>query len=211
MRISVFLLTLLLMPTAVFAYSPKEGNVSATLGMLAYRTNFESSPSGAVAPVQFNFALVVSGDINDRGALEIGVYHMTKQYFRDLNSYFVGQEIETIEITMGYRQWITPSISASIAFSSAYSLGYIRTIHDDFVPNPPIDTSAGDNVEYGFHFSAQADLFTIGRFTGSLSALYSLSVTAKPNERADHYGALVGLRYFIQEKQVGDQPHNKLK
>lgn len=209
MRASVTIALMLLLfaaPSAVCAYSPKEGNVSATLGLSILQTNFDRSHSGAKAAYKPNFALIVVGDINDRAQLEIGTYHIYKQYFRDLNSVYVGEETEAVEITLGYRHWINPWLSMAVAFSSAYSMGDVQVFHNDFAPGPAIDTSARDNVEYGFHFSAQADLWTYERFTAVLNTLYSLNVTAKPNEKADHYGVVIGFRYFIQEKQVLERP-----
>lgn len=196
----------LMLPLAVSAYSPKEGNVLGTLGFFMHKTNFLPSHTGAEAPWQGGLALVANGDISDRGQLEVGIFHMNKQYFRDLNYRYMGEETEELHVSMGYRHWIMPSFSASIAFSSAYRMGYVRELHNDFAPSPAIDTSASDTVEYAFDFSLQAELHTWGKYTLMLDTIYSLSVTGKPNERADHYGALLGLRYFIQEKQVVDKP-----
>ncbi len=207
---SLLIFSMLFAPQAVFAYSPKEGNVSATIGWFLHRTNFQDSGTGASAPLQGDVALIVNGDITDRGQLEIGMYHLNKQFFRDQGSLYVGEETEQIEITMGYRHWFNSWFSLGITFSSAYSMGSPRIIHNDFAPEPPIDTSARDTTEYGFHFSAQADLYTQDRFTAVLTAMYSLSVTGKPNEKADHYGGMIGLRYFIQEKMVVSKPKNAL-
>jgi hypothetical protein len=210
LKSTFLILSMLVTPHAVLAYSPKEGNVSATLGWLVHRTNFQNSGTGASAPYQGDFALVVNGDITDRGQLEIGMYHLNKQYYRDLSSVYVGEETELIEITMGYRQWFTSWLSLGVGFSSAYSMGYPRIIHNDFAPSPAIDTSARDTTEYGFHFSLQSDVYTLDRFTLALTGLYSLSVTGKPNEKADHYGAMIGLRYFIQEKMVVPKPKDAI-
>lgn len=206
--LAALLAALFLSPQTVSAYSPKEGNISATFGWVLHRTNFQTSHTGASAPYQGDLALLLTGDVNDRAAIEIAAYHMNKQFFRDLGSQYVGEETEQIEITMGYRHWIAPSFSVAVAFSSAYTLGYVRQIHNDFAPLPAIDTSAQDKVEYAGHFSAQADLYTFERWTASVNALYSLSFTGKPNEKADHYGIVIGLRYFIQEKQ-SEKPRSR--
>ena len=131
---------------------------------------------------------------------------MNKQYFRNLGSQYQGEETEEIHITMGYRYWVFPSFSIGLAFSSAYSMGDVRELHNDFRPATTIDTSASDRVEYGFDLSLQTELYSWDRFAVTLDGIYSLSVTGKPNEKADHYGALIGLRYFIQEKQVTEKP-----
>ncbi len=204
--VSTLLIFGLLLPLEVSAYSPKEGNVLGTLGFFLHKTNFLPSTTGAEAPWQGGIALVANGDVSTRGQLEVGIFHMNKQYFRDLNYRFIGEQTEELHVTMGYRHWIMPSFSAAVSFSTAYSMGYVHELHNDFSPSPAIDTSAHDTVEYGFDFSLQAEVYTWGRYAIMLDAIYSLSVTGKPNERADHYGGLLGLRYFIQEKQIVEKP-----
>lgn len=199
-----------LMPSQVSAYSPKEGNVLGSIGFFAHRTNFWTSHTGARAPWTGGIALVANGDVSDAGQLEIGVFHMNKQYFRDIGAVYMGEETEEIHVTMGYRRWITPQFSVALSFSSAYSMGDVRELHNDFAPAPAIDTSARDSVEYGFDLSVQYELFSWQRSAIILDGIYSLSVTGKPGEKADHYGALIGYRYFIQEKQVVEKPKTSI-
>ena len=201
-----FVIAALFAPASLRAYTVKEGNVSATLGWLVHQTNFDRTYSGARAPLQGDLALILAGDINTRGALEIGIYHLNKQYFRDVNAQYVGDAVETLHITMGYRQWLSPRFSLALSFATSYSMGYVTRFHNDYAPAAGIDTSASDTTEYAFDLSAQYDLLTLDRVTFALSTFYSLSVTGKPNEKADHYGAMIGLRYFIQEKQAVEKP-----
>lgn len=195
-----------LAPHFAHAYQPKEGNISATLGWLFHQTNFDASHTGARAPIQGDLAIITNGDINDVGALEIGVYHLNKRYFRSENFRYVGEAVETIHITMGYRHWWSSRFSSALAFASSHSMGDITRFHDDFKPAPPIDTSAQDTTEYSADLSLQYDVFSYDRVTVAVSGFYSLSFTGKPNEKADHYGVMIGLRYFIQEKQTIGKP-----
>lgn len=197
-------------PSTVCAYSPSEGNVSATLGAYVYQTNFNLPPPALKPSSNTDFAIILNGDLNDKGQLEIAIYHMYKKYYRDVGHRFVGEETELIDITMGYRRWLSSWFSLGLAFSSAYSLGGPSMFYNDFAPQAGIDTSARDTTEYGLVLSTQVDLFTIGRMTAVINGLYSLSFTAKPNERADHYGAVIGLRYFIQEKQIVERPKGSI-
>jgi hypothetical protein len=194
------------MPAQVSAYSPKEGNVLGSLGFILHRTNFEPSHTGARAPWSGGISLVANGDVSDFGQLEVGIFHINKQYFRDQSSVYIGEMTESLHITMGYRQWLTSTFSIALAFSSAYTMGDVRELHNDFNPVAAIDTSARDTVEYGFDLSLQTELYSWARYAITLDGIYSLSVTGKPNEKADHYGAMIGLRYFIQEKQIVEKP-----
>lgn len=200
----------LLQPSLVCAYSPAEGNVSATFGAFIHNTNFNLPPPDVSSSFRSNFGLILNGDLHDRGQLEIAIYHLFKQYFKDVGGRFVGEETELIDIGIGYRHWWSPSVSTGLIFSSSYSMGQPKLFYNDFSPDTSIDTSARDTTEYALALSVQVDLFSIQRFTAIVSGLYSLSLTGKPGERADHYGALVGLRYFIQEKQVVERPKGSI-
>lgn len=197
-------------PAFASAYKPKEGNISATLGWILHQTNFDSTHTGARAPYQGDVALVATGDINDVGSIEVGVYHLNKQYFRSQGFQYVGEAVETIHITMGYRHWWAPRFSTALSFASSHSMGYVTRIHDDFAPGQAINTSASDTTEYSADLSIQYDLFSYDRFTAAINGIYSLSFTGKPNEKADHYGVIIGLRYFIQEKQVVEKPRDAI-
>lgn len=197
-------------PQLATAYQPKEGNISATLGWLVHQTNFDASHTGTKAPYQGDIGLIATGDINDVGAFEIGMYHLNKQYFRSEGFRYVGEAVETIHISMGYRHWWSPQFSTALSFASSHSMGYVTRIHDDFAPGPAINTSASDTTEYSADLLLQYDIFTHDRITTAVYGLYSLSFTGKPNEKADHYGFMIGLRYFIQEKQIVEKPRDAI-
>lgn len=182
------------------AYTPQEGNVTATLGTFIYKTNFNGSDTGATSPNLAGLALVALGDINSIGSLEIALFDLHKIYFRDQLGKYIGVEKEVIHITMGYRYWINPYFSSSLSFYSSYSLGDTQIIHSDFLPGTEIDTSANDTTEYGFDLAVQGDLWSNEKWAVISEARYSLSVTSKKSEQADHYGIMLGLRYQIQEK-----------
>lgn len=184
-----------------FAYTPEEGNVSAILGLTTYKTNFEGSSSGATAPYLGGVSLVAVGDVNDHGSLELGMFYMDKLYFRDENAKYIAEKTQVMHITLGYRYWISSLFSTSLSFFSAYSMGDPETTHSDFIKGSEIDTSARDKTEYGFDFALQGEFWSKDRITLVWDARYSRSVTAKVNEHSDHYGFLLGVRYFIQEKQ----------
>lgn len=199
-----FSLAIFLFLNMAEAYTPQEGNVTATVGTLIYKTNFRGSETGANSPSLAGVGLIALGDINSFGSLEIAMFDLHKVYFRDELGKYIAVEKEVIHITMGYRYWINPYFSSSLSFYSSYSLGDPRVVHSDFLPGAEIDTSANDTTEYGFDFALQADLWSSEKWAVTSEGRYSLSVTSKKNENADHYGIMVGLRYLIQNKGTGD-------
>lgn len=198
-NLKIYFFIFLLSPL-VKAYDPKEGNIAAILGPFVSRTDYQGSDTGAKAPYFGDIGLIALGDVNERGALEIGLFHLHKIYFREQNAKTMAEKVELIHITMGYRRWLTPYFSASMAFSSSYPMGRPQIIHSDFAPGSEIDTSARDTVDYGFDFSLQGELWSKNRYAVVADARYGLSVTNKQDEKGNHYGLMLGLKYLIQEK-----------
>jgi hypothetical protein len=183
------------------AYVPKSGNVTATFGPQLSQTISNGSRTGADNPVQNGYGLIALGDVNDYGALEIGTFYMPKIFIRESGGKFLSEKTQTMHITLGYRYWLAPSFSASLAFYSAYSMGSYNTLHSDFPAGQTVvGTSAQDYTEYGFDLALQAEVWQSGRYGVIIDSRYSQSVTNKPSEDANHYAVLVGLRYLLQEK-----------
>lgn len=199
-NVKVLFLLFFCLSLKTLAYEPKEGNVTAMVGPFVSHTDYLGSDSGAKAPWFGDVGLIVQGDLNHYGALEIAMFHMQKAYFRKSGTATVAEKTELMHVTMGYRYFISPLWSTSLAFSSSYPMGQRRIIHDDFAPNPAIDTSAADTVDYGFDFSIATELWNSDRFSVVSDIRYGLSITNKEAEKGNHYGIMLGLKYLIQEK-----------
>ncbi len=196
----LFFLTILIINNLAAAYEPSSGNVSAILGPYVYKTNFTSTASGVTSPTLGGYGLMAVGDVSDHGSLEIAMFDMHKLFLRDQSGLYIVEEKEVVHITMGYRWWLNPYFSTSLTFYSSYALGNPKIIHSDFATGTEIDTSARDTTEYGFDFAVQSELWSHEKYAVVADARYSLSVTNKANEKSDHYGLFLGLRYLIQEK-----------
>lgn len=186
----------------VSAYVPNEGNVTATLGTFFYKNNFADTVYGAHSQNLTGLGLIALGDLNTTGSLEIAIFDLYKQYYREQAGYELVEEKEVVHITMGYRYWINPYFSSSLSFYSSYSMGDVKVVHSTFAPGTEIDTSARDTTEYGFDFAIQGDLYSRELWAITAEARYSLSVTSKENENSDHYGLMLGFRHLMQEKTV---------
>ncbi|OYZ21201.1 MAG: hypothetical protein B7Y39_09695 [Bdellovibrio sp. 28-41-41] len=183
------------------AYTPKEGNVTANLGPFIYKTNFRGSDSGIQSPIKTGIGLLVNGDINENGALEIGIFYLDKYFFREKDSLYLAENTDLIHITMGYRRFLTSKLSSSLTLFSSYSVGDPHIFRTEFPPDQEVDTSARDITEYGFDLAVQYELWEAERIAVVSDIRYSYSVTNKLNERGDHYGTFISLRYFVQDKQ----------
>ncbi len=199
-NVKVFFLIFFVFGQRIFAYEPQEGNVTAIIGPFVSQTHYQSSASNVPNPVYGNFGLIAQGDINDAGSLEIALFHMQKTYIREDASRIFAEKTELMHITMGYRYWINPKYSVSLALSSSYPMNQPKVIRNDLPIGQEIDTSSRDTVDYGFDFSVQSELWQKERYSVVADVRYGLSVTEKQNENGSHYGILIGLKYLIQEK-----------
>ncbi len=199
------LVTLILLCFACqsWAYNPSEGNISLYLGPFLYKTSIVNTVKVPSTPEQVGFGMVLLGDINKNSSLEIGLFVLDKNYYRELGNDYIGEQTQLVHITMGYRRWFSEIFSGSLTFYSAYSMGDIKLLHTDFTPSNNIDTSARDTTEYGFDLALQAEVWEYESNAVVLDLRYSKSVTSKKDEDGDHYGVLIGYRYLLQEKNPG--------
>jgi len=196
-----FILCLFSFTSASFAYAPKEGNVTGTFGPYLFRTKFPGSTTGARSPETLGFGLVAVGDISERGSLEIGMFYMNKVFFREKDDKYVGEKTQIMHVTMGYRRWFSEFLSGSLAVYSAYPMGMTTLYHSDFAPGTEVETSARDKTSYGLELAIQNELWNYDRFAVVIDGRYAYSLSKKESEQSDHYGIMIGFRYFIQEKQ----------
>lgn len=204
------LVLILLISARSFAYVPEEGNIYAIAGPVLTKPQFRTSRPGVSSPYFVGQSLLVQGDISDRGSLEISMLHMDRVFYVDHGVNFLEEQSEYFHISMGYRRWLTHYVSVGLAFYSAYSMGTPQVVTSSLQPGAEITSSARDKTEYGFDLSAQAEIWSKDHLALILDARYSRSVTPKDNESGDIYAYILGLRYFIQEKQVIEKPKTAL-
>ena len=186
--------------STAFAYTPSEGNISAYFGPYFYQSANNNSRDIPQPPNQTSPALIVLGDVSDRGSLELGFFVLDKIYSREQNLQYISEQTKLVHITMGYRRWFNDTFSGSITLYSAYSMGEVTVLHNDFANTTDVPTSAHETTQYGFDFSLQAELWKTEKMAFVLDTRYSRSVTNKSSENADHYGIIFGLHYTLQEK-----------
>lgn len=180
-----------------WAYSPNPGNVTGTLGPYIHKTNDQHS--GLNSPVDTGIGLIANGDVNDKGALEVGLFKYNMTYFRKQNGMTISEYTDLLEITMGYRYWLLPWLSGSGSFYSSYSMGAVRVLQSQFPSGQEVQTSAHATTMYGLDFDLQQELWSYQKFGVVVDERYSWSLTSRSGEKADQYGVFVGLRYLIQE------------
>lgn len=197
-----FILSVIIFISSIqaWSYEASEGNVTATFGPFISKTRFDASKTDIKTPIMGGVGLIVNGDVNDKGSLEIAMFHFNKVFLREQEGLYVAEQAQLIHITMGYRYWMSHYVSASLAFSTSYTIDDYRSVSNEFPAGQDIDTSARDVNNYGFDLAVQAELWSHDRYAAVLDARYSLSVTSKGHEYGDHYGIVLGLRYLIQEK-----------
>lgn len=201
-RFVIFIL-ICLSPLA-FGHEPEEGSIYATLGPFLYKTNYEGKIPGVHSPFLGGFGLLVEGDVDRNGGLELGAFYQHKLYFRSQEGMVLAEKTKVLNVTMGYRHWFDHRLSVGAAFYSSYTIGDPRVIHNDFPPGRFIDTSARDTTEYGFDLSFLWEFARIEEFALVMDTRYSIAITPKYHEKEDHYGVLFAVKRLVQEK--GQKP-----
>lgn len=184
-----------------FAYTPEEGNINAILGPYFFRTDYPGRPE-VDSPNRSGYGISALGDSNSRGSIELGFFYLEKIFFRDQGPDILAEKIKHIHITMGYRWWLKSYLSTSLSFFSAYPLGDPELYYSNVRTGIELDTSARDLTEYGFDFAVQGELVSYQQMALVLEGRYSWSVTPKQDEKANHYGVLLGVRFMVQDRMT---------
>lgn len=211
-RIITFLFFWILVKSAQ-AYEPHTGNITGTIGPIVYQTMIPHLPDEMNNPILGGFGLVANGDVNTTGSLEVGIFYAHQIYYRHIDDQYRQMEkIKRMHVSMGYRWWWNPYLSASLSFYSSYAIGDPQVYHSNMLATAAaVDTSAQDITEYGFDFAMQCDLWNNSKSAVILEARYSLNVTSKSNEDADRYGLMLGYRWLVQEGKLGKNEPVKSK
>lgn len=183
-----------------WSYTPSAGDISLVFGPSVSQTIFEDSVPGIDAAYKTGFGLLILGDTDDRGSLEIGTFYSPKLFIREVDGNYLAEESDVLHITLGYRYYFLPFFSTSLSFSSAYTMGTVSKQFDNLRPDQTESTSAHDTTEYGFDLSMMFDVWSQGLWGAVVEGRYSYSVTSKPGESSNHYEVMVGLRYLLQDK-----------
>lgn len=207
---NLFIVILFLISVKSFAYLPEEGNITASVGPYFFQTYFkDENPPGINSPLMPGLGLIVNGDISDHGSLEIAIFHLNKRYLRREADKYISEVSQIIHVTMGYKWWLGRYLATSLALYSAYPMGNTRIIYSDFPAGGEIPTSARDITEYGFDLALQSQIWKGTKFDVVAELRYSLSLTSRSHEEADHFGGFIGLKYLLQEKNPNKKPEKK--
>ncbi len=200
---SVVFILLLINTLSGNAYTPKSGNITGTFSPYWSKTDYPSSKTQNYSPLLTGFSLVANGDTGPWGSLEVAMIYAPRVYFREENNLAQLESIERVHITMGYRWWFSPYFSTSLGLFSSYSLGDPVVEFTQYAPGTAVDTSATDTTEYGLDLAVQSQLASYEKFDVVAEARYSYSLTSKENEKSNHYGLSIGIRYLFQGSDEG--------
>lgn len=196
--ISIFTLFLLITTTSL-AYQPKEGNISVLFGPVIYKNLFKPREDQVTPPQRLDFGLQIQGDTSSKGSLEIALIHLYKDFYRVENSEYAAEYLEVMEVDMGYRRWIAPSLNFGIFLSSTYAMTDGQTVKR--IPeNNFLETSRGDTTEFGIKLSLQGVIWERGNEGISLEYSYDRNTTARRNESQESQMFILSYRKTLQSK-----------
>jgi hypothetical protein len=196
----LLLLTIFFFQFNARAYDPNDGDITVTLGPSLYKTIYPNTPVGINSVYRGDMGLILNGDISGKGSLEIAIFHMNKEYYKEKNNLYLIEAVQLMHISMGYRHWLNPYLSGALGLYSAYPMEQSRRVYTDFLPGDLATTSAQDKTEYGFDISVQSELRQMKYFSLIAEARYSLSMTSQTDEKADHLTWMIGMKYLFQQR-----------
>jgi hypothetical protein len=182
-----------------FAYSSKEGNINAVLGVMVLKSNFSDALSPA--PWTLGPGLLIQGDLSARSTLEIGFFHFEKYFLRKENGQSIIEKTQSLHTSFGYRHALSAFVSVSGALSTSYAMGEPEIVRSEFSPSNYLATSARDTAEYGIDISLQTEFFKTPSFNLVADIKYSYSLTPQSEEKSDHFGGFIAFKYLIQSNQ----------
>src|ERR1043165_7776681 len=83
-----------------FGHTPEEGSIYATLGPFLYKTAYEGKIPGVHSPFLGGFGLLVEGDVDKNGGLELGAIYQHKMYFRSQEGMVLAEKTKVLNVTM---------------------------------------------------------------------------------------------------------------
>jgi len=199
-KIKFIFILIFLCYNCAFGYEPKEGNINAGIGFFLSQTNIQKSSYSQMNPIFGGFSLIVEGDVNSSGSLEIDLSYFQKMFYRESNSKSLAEKTEIVSTNMGYRYWIFPKFSMGLGLSSLYSVGEKDILYSQFAVENTIDTSASNIVKYGLELSLQYEMWSNEKYSTFFDARYNYSLSNKDKESGDHFLYMIELKTPIQSK-----------
>lgn len=191
-RIQIVLI--LLFESVAFAHGPRAGDIWASIGPYSYQTqtlrHLDSN-----AP-RWGVGLIVQGDIDTNGGVEIGMLYVDKLYVLTQQQNVLAERIKRMYVTTGYRHWISPSFSGALAVFSSYAMGDVKTVWTSETAQE-LKTTAHKLAEYGMDLSFQWEVFSTDHMAIVVDCRYSKSLSAKKDEDADQLGAMLAFKYLL--------------
>lgn len=188
--------------SAANAHQAADGDIHASLGAMTYMGH--AIHTGYREPIFMGPGLTAEADIDRRGGLEIGMFYLQNPFAVEQDGHLLVQQLKRMYVSTGYRHWFKPEFSLALGFSSSYAMGEGRVLRNDFPGDSHPQTSAQDVTEYGVDLSVQYEPFRRGRYALVVDGRYGLSLTPKPGEDSNHFGAFLALKYFVQSRSKID-------
>ncbi len=195
----MFVFLFFLFSAPALAHVPADGDIRAAAGPFGFATHEWNSSFHS--PFMGGGGLLVEGDLNKHGGLEVGIFYMNKVFSITKDGQTHTERSKKLYVSMGYRHWWNKKNSWAAGFFSSYSMGDAEIIYSDYPLGGSPHTSASDITDYGFEVSYQHEPWAHGRWAAIVDLRYSYSMTPKEHEDSNHYGVLIALKYFIQAKE----------
>lgn len=188
--LSVLSAAAVFVPASAPAHQPQEGLLHLSVGPYLYQTYVPPHYNTHI-PMGLGFGLLVEGDVDKNGGIEMGLFYMRKAYFQALEDGPLVERVRRVHIPFGYRHWWSQRFSTGLSFYSSYSMGD----PEPYLGSRKNGTSAAHRAtKYGLDVSLLWDLAIWEDYTLIVDARLSLDFGSRGGEHSRHYGVLSGLK-----------------
>ena len=181
-----------------FAYQAQPGQVNAFFGPFLHQIDYDNSKVFHDERWSGGFGLLVTGDLHEKAAIELSIFHFYKTFFRELDDRLIAEKTGFLHFTMGYRRYFSEKWSGSLSFTSSYTMEKRREIFSSLQATDVRPTSASDITEYGYDLAVQYEFWRRLEEAIVLDTRYHISVTNKVKEYGNHYGFYIAYRRLIK-------------
>lgn len=195
-----FIISYFLSTQPIWAYQPEEGNIHYLIGPILYKSLYRPTTHEPSVPWRGDFGFQVQGDFNKRNSLEVSMYHLTRDFYRQDDGKFTAETIEMMRMGLGYRRWLHSQWNLGLLLSTTYAMDEPEETYRSPQQNN-LSTSASDISEFGLMTSIQFMPWSEDQNSLVIDIAYEKNLTPRPGESSEYFQFFVAFRRFVQSKK----------
>ena len=198
MKRLVLVFIFLLIPAVATAHQPAKGNIYVTLGPSILIADAEADYWGLENDPSYGLSLIVNGDVDRNGGLEVGMAYFNQLFFRDHEDQKTVGKAQRLHMNLGYRHWFVSSVSAGLLLVTHYSMGGVDEVaSSDF---SLLETSGSEASDSGLSLSFQYEFSNKKDYAIIVDYRFTEMFHLPDGEESRSHMVTLGLKKHVQKK-----------